>query len=135
MLSTAKSDATVRDLSESLERRGLTTVTSTVEDVDGKAIGYKITINTDQMSVRIVAQSLSSRDIFGNENYIFTPNSCLFAIDDGASSTDVVKVMMDLGKYGFALKIGEGADLAAAETAADNASEQRHSTLWPTKGA
>ena len=46
-----------------------------------------------------------------------------------------IPVMIDLAKYGFALKIGEGADIGAAEAAADAAAEEAHNVHWPTKGA
>jgi hypothetical protein len=129
MLSTAKSEAVARDLKEALEKRGFSVEESQL------AKGRKLTIDTDKMSISIKAKDAVSKDVFGNDLDAFTPHVCELAIDDGASSTEVAKVMIDLAKVGFALKIGEGADLAAAEVAAAAADEERHSAQWPTKGA
>lgn len=129
MLSTAKSEAIARDLKEKLETRGFTVVESAI------AKGRKLEIDSD-MSVQIEAKDAVSKDIFGNDLDAFTPHTCKFAIDNVvATHTDVAKVMMELGKIGLALKIGEGATLGAAETAADAAEELAHNTQWPTKGA
>lgn len=129
MLSTAKAEAVARDLKEALEKRGFSVVES------GLAKGKKLAIDAD-MSIRIEAKDAVSKDIFGNALDAFTPHECKFAIDSAvATHEDVAKVMMDLGKYGFGLKIGEAAGLGAAESAADLAEEQRHNSQWPTKGA
>ena len=129
MLSTAKSEAVARDLKESLEKRGFAVEESVI------AKGRKLVIDATKISIRFEAKDAVSKDIFGNDLDAFTPHECKLAIDDGASSTEVAKVMIDLAKYGFGLKIGEGADLAAAEAAADDAAEEAHNLHWPTKGA
>jgi hypothetical protein len=129
MLSTAKAQSVARDLKETLEKRGF----SVVESAEAK--GKKLTIDTDKMSIRIEAKDGVAKDVFGNSNDAFTPHECKLAIDDAATSTEVAKVMLDLGKFGFGLKIGEGATLGAAETAADAADEERHNVHWPSKGA
>lgn len=131
MLSTAKAEAVARDLAEVLEKRGFDVVESAL------AKGRKLTIDTDKMSIRIEAKDAVSKDVFGNSLDAFTPHEVKLAIDSdaGASHTEVARLMIDLSKYGFGLKIGEGATLAAAETAADSAEEERHATQWPTKGA
>ena len=129
MLSTAKSEAVARDLKESLEKRGFAVVESAL------AKGRKLAIDAD-MSIRIEAQDAVSKDIFGNALDSFTPHDVKFAIDNAvATHSEVVKVMMELGKIGFAIKIGEAATLGAAEAAADLAAEERHNVSWPTKGA
>ena len=129
MLSTAKAESVARDLKEVLEKRGF----SVEESIEAK--GRKLTIDTDKMSIRFEAKDAVSKDIFGNDNDAFTPHECKLAIDDAATSTEVAKVMLDLAKFGFGLKIGEGATLGAAETAADDAEELAHNVHWPTKGA
>lgn len=131
MLSTAKSEAVARDLKEALEKRGFAVEESQL------AKGKKLSIDSDKMTIRIEAKDAVSKDVFGNDLDAFTPHEVKFAIDStgGASHVEVAKVMMDLGKQGFALKIGEGADIATAEAAADAAEEQRHAAQWPTKGA
>lgn len=129
MLSTAKSEAVARDLKQSLEKRGFTVVESAL------AKGRKLAIDAD-ISIRIEAQDAVSKDIFGNSLDSFTPHDVKLAIDNVvATHTDVAKVMVELGKIGFAIKIGEGATLGAAETAADSAEAQSHNVNWPTKGA
>ena len=129
MLSTAKSEAVARDLKESLEKRGFAVVESAL------AKGRKLAIDSD-MSIRIEAKDAVSKDIFGNAVDAFTPHEVKFAIDSAvATHSEVAKVMLELGKIGFALKIGEDATLAAAETAADSAEAEQHNVAWPTKGA
>ena len=130
MLSTAKAEAVGRDLKEALEKRGFSVVESSL------AKGRKLAIDSG-MSIRIEAKDGVSKDIFGNANDAFTPHECKLAIqNDQATSVEVAKVMMDLGKIGFGLKIAEHATvLATAETAADSADELRHNSQWPTKGA
>lgn len=130
MLSTAKSEAVARDLKDALEKRGF----SVEESVISK--GRALSIDSDKMTIRIQAQDAVSKDVFGNDLDAFTPHDVKFAIDDAtASLSEVAKVMMDLGKIGFALKIGEGTGKAAAEAAADAAEASRHASQWPTKGA
>lgn len=131
MLSTAKSQAVARELKESLEKRGFSVVESDL------AKGKKLSVDSDKMTVRIEAKDAVSKDVFGNDLDAFTPHVCKLAIDSdaGATHSEVAKLMIDLGKVGLALKIGEGADIAAAEAAADAAEEQRYNVAWPTKGA
>lgn len=129
MLSTAKSEAVARDLKEKLEKRGFTVVESAL------AKGRKLAIDAD-MSIRIEAQDAVSKDIFGNSLDAFTPHDVKFAVDNAvATHSEVAKVMIELGKIGFAIKIGEGATLGAAETAADSAEAEAYNVQWPTKGA
>jgi len=130
MLSTAKSEAVARDLKEVLEKRGFAVEESAL------AKGRALSVDSDKMTIRIEAKDAVSKDIFGNDLDAFTPHDVKLAIDsDTASYSEVAKVMMDLSKIGFALKIGEGAGKAAAELAADEAAEERHNVHWPTKGA
>lgn len=130
MLSTAKSEAVARDLKERLEERGFVVVESAL------AKGRKLDLDGSQMTIRIEAQDAVSKDIFGKDLNAFTPHDVKFAIDNAlASHSEVAKCMVELGKIGFSLKIGEGATIGAAETASDAAEETRHSSKWPTKGA
>jgi hypothetical protein len=129
MLSTAKAEAVSRDLKQALEKRGFSVVESQI------AKGKQLAVDSG-ISIRIVAKDAVSKDVFGNDLDAFTPHVCKLAIDNVvASHSDVAKVMIDLGKIGFAIQIGEAATLAAAETASDSAEEQRHNQMWPTKGA
>lgn len=129
MLSTAKSESVARDLKEKLEKRGF----SVVESVVSK--GRKLAIDSS-MSIRIQAQDAVSKDIFGNALDTFTPHDVKLAIDNAvATHSEVAKVMMELVKIGFDLKIGEDTTLSAAETAADSAQAERNNLMFPTKGA
>jgi len=130
MLSTAKAEAVARNLKEALEKRGFSVVESKT------AKGRALSIDSDKMTIRMDAKDAVSKDIFGNDNDAFSPHEVKLAIDDAtASLSEVAKVMMDLGKQGFALKIGEGTGKVAAEAAADAAEELAHNVHWPTKGA
>lgn len=129
MLSKAKSQAMARDLKSSLEKRGFSVVQSDL------AKGTKLAIDSS-MSIKIEAKDAVSKDVFGNSLDSFAPHEVKLAIDNAvATHTEVAKVMIELAKQGVALKIGEDATLADAETAADSAEEQRHNVMWPTKGA
>jgi hypothetical protein len=129
MLSKAKSQAMARELKSSLEKRGFSVVQSDL------AKGTKLAIDSS-ISIKIEAKDAVSKDVFGNPLDSFAPHEVKLAIDNAvATHTEVAKVMMELAKQGVALKIGEDATLADAETAADSAEEQRHNVMWPTKGA
>lgn len=130
MLSTAKSEAVARDLKETLEKRGFAVEESNL------AKGKKLSIDSDKITIRIEAKDAVSKDIFGNDLDAFTPHVVKLAIqNDVASHSEVAKVMIDLGKYGFAIKIGEDVAAGDAEGAADDAAEEAHNLHWPTKGA
>jgi hypothetical protein len=129
MLSTAKSESVARDLKEKLEKRGFSVVESAISKGRKLAIGSSI-------SIRIQAQDAVSRDIFGNALDAFTPHDVKLAIDSAvATHSEVAKVMIELAKVGFDLKIGEDVTLGGAETAADSAQAERNSLMFPTKGA
>ena len=129
MLSKAKSQAMAREMKSALEKRGFSVVESDL------AKGKKLVLNAC-ISIRIEAKDAVSKDIFGNSVDSFAPHEVKLAIDNAvATHSQVAKAMMELGKQGVSLKIGEDATLAAAETAADSAEEQRHNMMWPTRGA
>lgn len=129
MLSKAKSQAMAREMKSALEKRGFSVVESDL------AKGKKLELD-GCISIRIEAKDAVSKDIFGNALDSFAPHEVKLAIDNAvATHSQVAKAMMDLAKQGVALKIGEDATLADAETAADAAEEQRHNAMWPTKGA
>jgi hypothetical protein len=129
MLSKAKSQAMAREMKSALEKRGFSVVESDL------AKGKKLVLDAC-ISIRIEAKDAVSKDIFGNPVDAFAPHEVKLAIDnDLATHSQVAKAMMELGKQGVGLKIGEADTLAAAETAADSAEEQRYNVMWPTKGA
>lgn len=129
MLSKAKSQAMAREMKSALEKRGFSVVESDL------AKGKKLVLNAC-ISIRIEAKDAVSKDIFGNSVDSFAPHEVKLAIDNAvATHSQVAKAMMELGKQGVALKIGEDDSLADAEIAADSAEEQRHNMMWPTRGA
>ena len=129
MLSKAKSQAMAREMKSALEKRGFSVVESDL------AKGKKLVLDAC-ISIRMEAKDAVSKDIFGNPVDAFAPHEVKLAIDNAvATHSQVAKAMIELGKQGVALKIGEGATLAAAETAADSAEEERYNMMWPTKGA
>ena len=129
MLSKAKSQAMAREMKSALEKRGFSVVESDL------AKGKKLVLSAC-ISIRIEAKDAVSKDIFGNSVDSFAPHEVKLAIDNAvATHSQVAKAMMELGKQGVALKIGEDDSLADAEIAADSAEEQRHNMMWPTRGA
>lgn len=129
MLSKAKSQAVARELKSALEKRGFAVVES--DTAKGKKLAVEACI-----SIRIEAKDAVSKDIFGNALDSFAPHEVKLAIDNAvATHSQVAKVMMELAKQGFSIKIGEDATLVDAEAAADAAAEERHNVMFPTKGA
>ena len=106
--SIAKADALQRDLKERLELRGFSISES--RDAEG---WKKLTINSNEASIRIEADDMVSKDIFGNDNVAFAPHFLDFASRDDAmdsgkvakilieaqSLTDVYFVLFDEGSY------------------------------------
>jgi len=129
MLSKAKSQAVARELKSALEKRGFAVVES--DTAKGKKLAVEACI-----SIRIEAKDAVSKDIFGNALDSFAPHEVKLAIDNAvATHSQVAKVMMELAKQGFSIKIGEDVTLVDAEAAADAAAEERHNVMFPTKGA
>ena len=134
-LSTAKMDSFTRDFAERLQERGFTV--SKVQSADAQ----KLIINTD-FAVKISAKDSVSKDIFGNDNYAFTPHDVEVHIDTAnASHAELTEIMMELGSWGFALNIKEDTNApddsqvadANFDAVADNIKE--HRLKWPTRGA
>ncbi len=127
--SIAKADATMRDLKDRLELRGF----SVAESRDGN--GWpKLTLDTDEASLRIEAEDAVSKDIFGNDIKAYTPHYIDFASrDDAMSSLKVSKILQEVGKIGMKMVVKTHATvLATAEAAAGE--EIEFDALWPTKG-
>lgn len=129
-LSTKKSEVSARVLKDMLEFRGFTVTEETITN------GRKLILDTDKLSIRLTAQDAVSKDIFGLDTFAYTPTDVRLAINTlTASHTEAVKVMMELGKKGFALRVGEDEGLEDAETASDAAEILEHNVTWPTKGS
>lgn len=128
--STAKAEALSRDLKERLERRGFTVAES--KDANGWP---KLTLNTDEASIRIEAQDAISKDVFGNDLVAFAPHQLEYASRDDAMDTLTnAQILNEVIKMGVSkLVVKTHADtLATAEAATGTAIE--FNDRWPTKG-
>lgn len=128
--STAKAEALARDLKERLEFRGFTIAES--KDANGFP---KLTLDTDEASLRIVGIDGVSKDVFGNDNYSFAPHNIYFASrNDAMSSLKVSRILTEVIKIGIDKMIVQthATVLATAEAAAGD--EIIFDIRWPTKG-
>jgi len=128
--STAKAEALARDLKERLERRGFAAAES--KDAQGWP---KLTLNTDEASIRIEAEDAVSKDIFGNDNKAFAPHFLDYASRDDAMDTlKNAQILTEVVKMGVSKMIVKthATVLATAEAAAGDAVE--FDDRWPTKG-
>ena len=128
MKSIAMSEASFRDLKDRLEQRGF----SVEESKDGN--GWpKLTIDTDQASLRMESADAVSKDVFGNDLKAFAPHYLEFAVVDAVSKQDYSKIFLEVQKMGVDKTIVKsGANIAAAE--ADAGEEIIFDVRWPTKG-
>ncbi len=129
--STAKAESLIRDLKDRLELRGYTVAES--KDSEGWP---KLTLNTDEASVRMEAVDAVSKDIFGNDNVAFAPHFIDFASRDDASGITVsrAEIMTELAKTGIdKVIIKTHADTLATAEAADG-DAIIFDVRWPTKG-
>ena len=117
-----------RDLKERLERRGFACAES--KDANGWP---KLTLNTNEASIRIEAADAVSKDVFGNDNKAFAPHNLDFASrNDAMDSLTVSKIMQELVKMGTDIIVKTHADtLATAEAAAGE--KLIFDDRWPTK--
>lgn len=128
--STAKAEALVRDLKERLERRGFSADES--KDSEGWP---KLTLNTDEASIRIEGEDMVSKDVFGNDNVAFAPHFLDYASRDDAMDTlKNAKILNEVIKMGVSKMIvkTDGSSLSTAEAADGDAIE--FDDRWPTKG-
>jgi hypothetical protein len=130
MKSLAKADALARGLKERLQFRGYSVAES--RDAEGWP---KLTLNTNEASLKIVAADAVSKDIFGNSLVAFAPHKVEFASRDDAMSTlKVAQIQTELVKCGIEKQIVKthATVLATAEAAAGT--EINFDVQWPTKG-
>lgn len=128
--STAKAEALARDLKERLEFRDFTVAES--KDANGWP---KLTLNTDEASLRIEAADAVSKDVFGNDLKAFAPHSIDFASRDDAMTTlKASKILLEVIKMGIEDTIVKthATSLSSAEAAAGD--ELSFDVTWPTKG-
>ena len=129
--SIAKADALQRDLKERLELRGFSVSES--RDAEG---WKKLSLNNDEASIKIVAEDMVSKDIFGNDNVAFVPHYLEFSSrDDAMDSGKVAKILIEVYKMGVSKSHikRDATDLAAAEAAAPSESLE-FDLQWRTKG-
>lgn len=128
MKSTAQAEAMARDLKDQLEFRGFTVAES--KDAEGWP---KLTLNTNEASIRIESFDAVSKDIFGNDLVAFTPHRTFFASrDDAMDSLKAAKIMLELAKVGTRIVVQtDDDDLADAEAA--DGEELEFEIKWPTK--
>lgn len=130
MKSLAKADALSRALKERLQFRGYAVIES--RDANGWP---KLTLNTDEASLKIVAADAVSKDIFGNDLVAFAPHRIEFASRNDAMSTlKVAQIQTEIVKMGIEKQNVKthATVLATAEAAAGD--DINFDLQWPTKG-
>jgi hypothetical protein len=128
--SIAKADALARGLKERLQFRGY--AVSESRDANGWP---KLTLNTDEASLRIEAADAVSKDIFGNDLKAFAPHYVDYASRaDAMSALKHAQIQNEVVKCGIELMNvkSHATSLASAEAAAGD--EVRFDVQWPTKG-
>ena len=130
MKSTAKAEALLRDLKDRLEFRGFEVAES--KDAQGWP---KLTLNTNEASIRMEVADAVSKDVFGNDLKAFAPHA--IEVASRADAIDVVahsKILLEVVKMGTEKTIikTDASDLAAAEATAGEAIG--FDVTWPTKG-
>lgn len=130
MKSLAKADALARGLKERLQLRGYAVAES--RDAEGWP---KLTLNTDEASLKIVAADAVSKDIFGNNLVAFAPHRIEFASRNDAMTTlKAAQIQTEVVKCGIEKQVVKthATVLATAEAAAGT--EIIFDVQWPTKG-
>lgn len=130
MKSLAKADALARGLKERLQFRGYTVAES--RDANGWP---KLTLNTNEASLKIVAADAVSKDVFGNDLVAFAPHRIEFASRDDAMTTlKVAQIQNEIVKCGIEKQNVKthATVLATAEAAAGT--DINFDLQWPTKG-
>ena len=129
--SIAKADALQRDLKERLELRGFSVSES--RDAGG---WVKLTINSNEASIKIEAEDMVSKDIFGNNNVAFAPHFLDFSSrDDAMTTAKVATILIEVYKMGVSktnIKT-DATSLATAEAAAPS-DVLEYDLQWKTKG-
>lgn len=130
MKSLAKAEALARGLKERLQFRGITVAES--RDNEGWP---KLTLNTDEASLKIVAADAVSKDIFGNSLVAFAPHRIEFASRaDAMTALKHAQIQLEVIKCGIEKMVvkSHATVLATAEAAAGD--ELVFDIQWPTKG-
>lgn len=128
--STAKAESLLRDLKDRLELRGYAVAES--KDAQGWP---KLTLNTDEASIRMEAADAVSKDVFGNDLKAFAPHFIDFASRaDAVGALEASEIMTEISKTGIEKVVVKthATVLATAEAAAGD--EIIFDVRWPTKG-
>jgi len=130
MKSLAKADALSRGLKERLQFRGYT-----VSESRDAAGWPKLTLNTDEASLKIVAADQVSKDIFGNDLVAFAPHRIEFSSRDNAMSTlKTSQIQCEVMKCGIdKCNVKTHATVLATAEAATG-TDITFDVQWPTKG-
>jgi hypothetical protein len=150
MKSLAKSDATLRDLKEVLERRlaryeSLDTIRE-ARDADGWPMLFLSAAGDESaeepvIAIRMKSFDAVSKDVFGNDLVAFTPHTLEVATeaDSGVDMADYAETVTECAKRGVLVQIKEtAAQTAVTATSMDAAEPSREIEVqdeWPTKGA
>lgn len=130
MKSTAKAEALARDLKERLEFRGYSISES--KDANGWP---KLTLNTNEASLRIEAADSVSKDVFGNDLVSFAPHFIEFASRaDAIDVLDTSKIMLEVVKMGISKTIVKTHATVLATAEASAGTELEFDILWASKG-
>lgn len=128
--SIAKADALARGLKERLQFRGYSVAES--RDANGWP---KLTLNTDEASLKIVAADAVSKDVFGNDLTAFAPHRIEFSSRaDAMTALKHAQIQAEVMKCGIEKQVvrSHATSLASAEAAAG--SDVNFDVQWPTKG-
>lgn len=130
MKSLAKADALARGLKERLQFRGYTVAES--RDANGWP---KLTLNTNEASLKIVAADAVSKDVFGNDLVAFAPHRIEFASRaDAMSALKHAQIQTEVVKCGIDKMNVKSDALSLATAEASAGTDIIFDIQWPTKG-
>jgi hypothetical protein len=128
--STAKAESLARDLKDRLVKRGYAVAES--KDAEGWP---KLTLNTDEASIRFEGVDAVSKDIFGNATTAYAPHFCDLAVTtDNINYPQMAELTTEIAKTAVdKMFVKTNADtLATAEEATGTLVQW--DIRWPTKG-
>lgn len=147
MKSTAKAQATLRDVADKLKVRFPAKTIRAANDANGWPMLFisngSEAAGASNIALRMTAQNAVSKDVFGNDLVAFAPHTLEVAYELGASAgtvasrTDLVAVEFEAIKTGVKIDIKEIANATAVTEASMNAAAvavELDNQYWPTKG-
>lgn len=148
MKSTAKAQATLRDVADKLKVRFPTKTVREAKDAAGwpmlfiSATGSEVA-GQSNVALRMRAQDAVSKDVFGNDLVAFAPHALEVAYELTAgdnpivTDADLLTIEFEAIKTGVKIQLKEIANGTAVTEAAMNAatpSVELEDIYWPTKG-